>query len=134
MHDGLVAHVLDMLADWGGVSARRMFSGYGLYRHGAIFGLIIRDTLYLRVDDRNRPDFVAAGSRPFRYRRGPAKEVEIRGYMECPPDVLEDVEEMIRWATASLATTPARSRKSPGAPAPRPRAKARRKKQTDLAR
>ncbi len=72
---GLVAHILDLLADWGGVSARRMFSGHGLYRHGTIFGLMIRDTLYLRVDGRNRPDFLAAGSRPFSYRRGPSKEV-----------------------------------------------------------
>ncbi|HKF73671.1 MAG TPA: TfoX/Sxy family protein [Stellaceae bacterium] len=70
MDDGLVAHVLDMLRDWGGVSARRMFSGYGLFRQGAMFGLIARDTLYLRVDDRNRPEFAAAGSRVFSYRRG----------------------------------------------------------------
>ncbi len=104
MKDGFVAYVLELLADWGGVSARRMFSGHGLYRHGAIFGLIIRDALYLRVDDRTRPDFIAAGSRPFRYRRGPQKEVEIRGYMECPPDVLEDTAEMVCWATAALAT------------------------------
>ena len=117
MHDGLVAHVLDLLADWGGVSTRRMFSGYGLYRSGAIFGLIIRDTLYLRVDDRNRPEFVAAGSRPFRYSRGPsengpAREVEIPGYMECPPDVLEDAADMICWATAALAAAAAAKRKS----------------------
>jgi DNA transformation protein len=104
MHDGLVAHILDLLADWGGVSARRMFSGYGLYRHGAIFGLIIRDTLYLRVDERTRPDFLAAGSRPFSYRRGPSKQVEIRSYMECPPDLLEDADELARWATSALAT------------------------------
>ncbi len=115
MHDGLAAHILDLLADWGGVSARRMFSGYGLYRHGAIFGLIIRDTLYLRVDERTRPEFVAAGSRPFSYSRGSSKgtskQVEIRSYMECPPDLLEDAEELVRWATAALAT--ARTVKSP---------------------
>ncbi|HTY68011.1 MAG TPA: TfoX/Sxy family protein [Alphaproteobacteria bacterium] len=103
MQDGFVAHVLDLLGDWGGVSARRMFRSYGLYRQGAMFGLISRDTLYLRVDDRNRPDFTAAGSRPFRYMRGPKREVEIPGYMECPPDILEDAEEMVRWATAALA-------------------------------
>jgi DNA transformation protein and related proteins len=103
LHDGLVAHILDMLGDWGGVSARRMFSGYGLFRQGAMFGLISGDTLYLRVDGRNRPDFVAAGSRVFRYRRAPAREIEIRGYMECPPDILEDAEAMLRWANASAA-------------------------------
>jgi DNA transformation protein and related proteins len=103
MHDGFVAHVLDLLAGWGGVSARRMFSGYGLYRQGAIFGLVIRDALYLRVDDRNRPDFLAAGSRPFSYNRGPSRTVEIRGYMECPPEVLEDADDMARWANAALS-------------------------------
>jgi DNA transformation protein len=115
--DGLVAHVLDMLRDWGGVGARRMFSGYGLFRQGAMFGLISRDTLYLRIDARNRADFVAAGSRVFTYRRE-GREVELRGYMECPPDVLEDPEEMIRWATAAAAAalgalteTPVRKRR-----------------------
>jgi DNA transformation protein len=98
--DGLVAHVLDMLRDWGGVSARRMFSGYGLFRAGAMFGLIARDAFYLRVDDRNRADFAAAGSRVFTYRRE-GREVELRGYMECPPNILEDPEEMIRWAKAA---------------------------------
>ena len=102
MRDGLVAHILDMLRDWGGVSARRMFSGYGLFRQGAMFGLIARDTFYLRVDARNRPDFAAAGSRVFSYRRE-TREVELRGYMECPPDILEDTEEMIRWARAAAS-------------------------------
>jgi DNA transformation protein len=118
--DGLVAHIMDMLRDWGGVSARRMFSGYGLFRQGAMFGLIARDTFYLRVDDRNRPDFAAAGSRVFTYRRE-GREVELRGYMECPPDILEDPEEMLRWAKAAasaaltaLAEKPVRKRQSAG--------------------
>ncbi len=118
--DGLVAHILDMLGDWGGISARRMFSGYGLFRGGAMFGLIARDTFYLRVDDRNRADFTAAGSRVFAYRRE-AREVELRGYMECPPDILEDAEEMLRWAKAAaaaalatLAEKPPRKRRSAG--------------------
>jgi DNA transformation protein len=112
-HDGLVAHVLDMLRDWGGVAARRMFSGHGLFRQGAMFALISRDTLYLRVDDRNRPDFAASGSRVFAYRRE-GREVELRGYMECPPDILEDDEEMLRWAKLALsAALAAMSEKPP---------------------
>jgi len=123
LRDGLVAHILDMLQDFGGISARRMFSGYGLFRQGAMFGLISRDTLYLRVDDRNRPDFIAAGSRVFRYSRGPTREIEIRGYMECPPDILEDTEAMLHWAkaaaSAALAAKPAKpkaKRRRPGKP------------------
>jgi DNA transformation protein len=120
MDDGLVAHILDMLRDWGGVSARRMFSGYGLFRQGAMFGLIARDTFYLRVDDRTRPNFTAVGSRAFAYRRE-ARKVELRGYMECPPDILEDPEEMLRWAKAAawaalgaLTEKPVRKRQSAG--------------------
>jgi DNA transformation protein and related proteins len=123
-HDGFVAHVLDLLGDWGGVSTRRMFRSYGLHRSGAMFGLISRDTLYLRVDDRNRPDFVAAGSRAFRYTRGPTRQVEIPGYMECPPDILEDAEEMVRWATAALAAAAA-AKSTHAKPKSRKRAKAR---------
>ena len=112
--DGLVAHILDMLGDWGGVSARRMFSGYGIFRQGAMFGLIARDTFYLRVDDRNRQHFAAAGSRVFTYRRE-AREVELRGYMECPPEILEDAEEMLRWAKAAAsAALAALTEKPPG--------------------
>lgn len=125
--DGLVAHILDMLGDWGGVSARRMFSGYGLFRQGAMFGLIARDTFYLRVDDRNRQDFTAAGSRVFTYRRE-AREVELRGYMECPPDILEDPEEMIRWAKSGAAAALAALAEKPPSkrrPAPKRSAKSR---------
>ena len=120
LHDGLVAHILDMLGDFGGISARRMFSGYGLFRQGAMFGLISRDTLYLRVDDRTRPVFLAAGSRVFRYSRGPTREIEIRGYMECPPDVLEDAEEMLRWAKAAASAALAAKPAKPIAKRPRP--------------
>ena len=123
MADGFVAHVLDLLGDWGGVSTRRMFRSYGVYRNGAMFGLISRDTLYLRVDDRNRPEFVAAGSRPFSYMRSPTREVEIPGYMECPPDVLEDAEDMIRWASAALAAAQSAKIKSAKAKSTKARGK-----------
>ena len=103
MQEGLVAHILDMLRDLPGVAARRMFGGHGLYCQGAMFGLIAGDTLYLRVDEGNRADFLAAGSRSFRYRRGKAGEVEISGYMECPPEILEEGEAMVGWARRSVA-------------------------------
>jgi DNA transformation protein len=125
MHDGFVAHVLDLLGDWGGVSTRRMFRSFGLYRGGVMFGLISRDTLYLRVDDRSRPEFLAAGSRPFSYRRSPTREIEIRGYMECPPDVLENGEDMVRWATQALAAAAAAKSASTKKSRPKPKRRTR---------
>jgi DNA transformation protein and related proteins len=108
-----VSHVLDLLAGWGGVSARRMFSGYGLFRSGLMLGLIADDTLYFKVDSRNRGAFEAAGMRPFVYSRK-SKTVAL-SYWEAPSELFDDAEEMIRWARQALDAATA-SRQKPGRP------------------
>jgi len=110
--DEFLAYVLDQLSGWGGVTARRMFGGAGLYRDGRMFGLLADDTAYLKVDDSNRAEYLTAGSSPFRpYPDKP----ETMSYYEVPPDVLDQPEEMVRWARSSLAiqagTRKARRRK-----------------------
>ena len=94
----LVAHILDLLSGWGGVTARRQFSGYGFYRGGAMLALITgADVLYFRTDARNRPDFEDAGSKPFTY-EGAAGRIVTLPYWEAPPALFDDAEEMTRWA------------------------------------
>jgi DNA transformation protein len=95
-----VAHVLDLMSDWGGVSARRLFGGYGLYRQGVMFGLVAYDALYFRVDARNRPEFEAAGMRPFVY-DGKGTSIEMP-YWEAPSELFDDSESMTRWAQCAL--------------------------------
>jgi len=98
--DEFVEYVLDQLSRWGGVTSRKMFGGAGLYRDGKMFGLIADDAAYLKVDDSNRKDFVEAGSSPFK--PYPDKPMTM-SYFEVPPDVLDDPEELMRWAERSLA-------------------------------
>ena len=95
-----LAYILDQLSSWGGVTARKMFGGAGLYRDGKMFGLVADDVAYLKVDDSNRGDFEAVGSSPFR--PYPDKPTSM-SYFEVPPDVLERPEELIEWAQRSLA-------------------------------
>jgi DNA transformation protein and related proteins len=95
-----VAHVLDLLAGWGGVSARRMFSGFGLFRSGVMFALIAHDTLYLKTDERNRGAFEAAGTRPFVYSR--KSEQIALSYWEAPAELFDEPEDMIAWARRAL--------------------------------
>lgn len=91
--------VLDQLAPWGGVGARRMFGGAGLYRDGCMFGLIADDTAYLKVDDSNRDQFVRAGCGPF----VPYPEkTTVMPYYEVPARVLEDAQVLAAWAAQSL--------------------------------
>ena len=91
-----VAHVVDLLYRWAPVSVRRMFSGVGLFRGGVIFALVLRDTVHFRVDDGNRADYEAAGMEPFSYSRS-GRTVSI-AYYEVPPDILDEGEDLTRWA------------------------------------
>jgi DNA transformation protein and related proteins len=97
--DAFSAFVVDQLADLGEISTRKMFGGVGLYLHGIFFGLIARDGLYLKVDDENRRDFEAAGSRPFRPYPDRAGTIK---YYDVPLSVLESAPDLVRWARRSV--------------------------------
>jgi DNA transformation protein len=111
-----VATVLDLLSRWGGVSARRMFGGYGIYRQGLMFALVADDVLYLKVDDRNRPSYQAAGMGPFTY-DGKSKTVTLP-YWEAPSELFDDDDAMIEWAKSAFgAALRAHKPKKPARPA-----------------
>ena len=93
-------YVLDLYREWGGVTARRMFGGAGLYRDGKMFGLIAADVLYLKVDDTNRARFESAGAGPFK----PWDDKPmVMSYYEVPADLMEDAEMLVEWSAQSLA-------------------------------
>lgn len=92
-------YVMDLFHDWGGVTARKMFGGAGLYRDGKMFGLIADDVFYLKVDDTNRRKYIESGSAPFA--PYPDKST-IMSYYEVPPDILETPAQITDWAKKSL--------------------------------
>jgi len=100
--DEFVDFVVDQLSGWGEVSVRKMFGGAGLYCEGVFFGLIADDVAYLKVDDTNREDFVRAGSSPFNPYPDKAKTT-VMSYYDIPVDVLENRDELAKWAQRSLA-------------------------------
>lgn len=92
----------DLLAPFGAVTIRRMFSGFGISVDGVNFALALRETLYLRVDERNRAAFEAEGSQPFVYSTK-AKTVTVASYWRLPDRLLDDSDELAEWARAALA-------------------------------
>ena len=106
--DEFLEYVLDLLSSWGGVTARKMFGGAGLYRDGKMFGLIADDVVYLKVDDTNRAEFEAAGCGPFKPYPDQATTMS---YYEAPPDVLEMPDLLIEWSERSLAIQLKKNRK-----------------------
>jgi DNA transformation protein len=81
----------------GRVSAKGMFSGWGFFRDGRMFGLVVDDRLYLKTDATNRPAFEAEGLEPFTYLAKSKKRVSL-GYYEVPPAALDDAAELRPWA------------------------------------
>jgi DNA transformation protein len=92
----------DQLRGLGRITTRRMFSGAGLYCDGVIFALILRDTLYFKVDDGNRHTYEAEGLGPFTYEaRG--KTVRVGAYWQIPERLFDEPDEMLDWARGALA-------------------------------
>ena len=92
----------DLFADFGPVTIRKMFSGYGISADGINFALSLRAGLFFRADEVTIPDFEAEGSKPFQYSTR-AKTVLVNSYWELPARLFDDSEEFVQWARAALA-------------------------------
>jgi DNA transformation protein len=75
-----------------------MFGGIGLYSDACFFALIDDDVLFFKVDDSNRDDYVSRGMKAFM----PFPGQSSLGYFQVPPDVIEEAEELTRWARHSV--------------------------------
>jgi DNA transformation protein len=120
--DDYLQFVLGQLAGLEHVAWRRMFGGIGLYYQDRFFAIITADTVYFKVGDANRSDYVSRGMpqfRPYPDQSPPNDPNTPRGsmsYYELPPDVLEDPEECATWARRSVAVAVASSRANNGTP------------------
>jgi DNA transformation protein len=96
--------LIDLFADFGPVTIRRMFSGFGISADGINFALALRAGLYFRADEQTIPQFEAEGSTPFQYQqRTTAKTVTVNSYWQLPARLFDDSEELAAWAKVALA-------------------------------
>ena len=94
--------LIDLFSDFGPVTIRRMFSGFGISADGTNFALALRSGLYFRADAQTIPRFEAEGSKPFQYQTR-TKTVTVASYWELPARLFDDPEELTGWARAALA-------------------------------
>jgi DNA transformation protein len=108
--------LIDLFSDFGPVTIRPMFSGFGISADGVNFALALRAGLYFRADEVTIPQFEAEGSKPFQYQTR-AKTVMVNSYWQLPARLFDDTEELSEWARAALAAARrAAMRKRPKAP------------------
>jgi DNA transformation protein len=91
----------DLFADFGPVTIRPMFSGFGISVDGVNFAMALRAGLYFRADEATIPQFEAEGSKPFQYQTR-AKSVTVNSYWQLPARLFDDTEELSQWARAAL--------------------------------
>jgi len=94
--------LIDLFADFGPVTIRRMFSGFGISADGINFALALRGGLYLRADEQSIPRFEAEGVKPFQYQTR-TKIVTVGSYWQMPERLYDDPEALTEWARAALA-------------------------------
>jgi DNA transformation protein len=94
--------LIDLFADFGPVTIRRMFSGFGISADGTNFALALRGGLYLRADEQTIARFESEGSKPFQYQTR-TKTVTVGSYWQLPERLYDDPEELTGWARAALA-------------------------------
>jgi DNA transformation protein len=99
--DGFKSFVLDQLEELGDVTPRSMFGGVGLYHRGVFFGLLARDTLYLKVGAGSLADYERAGMKPFR--PYPGRQTGTTRYYSVPLEVLESPIDLAAWARKAIA-------------------------------
>jgi DNA transformation protein len=107
--------LIDLFSEFGPVTIRPMFSGFGISAGGTNFALALRAGLYFRADEATIPQFEAEGATPFQYQTR-AKTVTVGSYWQLPARLFDDPEELAGWARAALAAAQrAAARKRPKA-------------------
>jgi len=100
---GFTDYVLELLTSLGGVSARRMFGGAGLFRDGVMFALLDDDVIYVRVNDALQADLQAQGSIPWVYSMKRDGGLQVADYWRMPETATDDPEEASAIAKRAYA-------------------------------
>jgi DNA transformation protein len=70
------------------VQGKRMFGGYGLFVDKLMFGLVADNSLYLKVDEASKTDFLKLDLQPFTYVKN-NKPMQM-SYYQAPEEIYED--------------------------------------------
>src|SRR5437867_1162582 len=92
--------VMDQLATVPELRLKAMFGGYGLYQADQFFAILMAGRLYFKTDDASRAVYLKRHMSPFIYEK--AKQTMRMRYYEVPPDVLENRQELVRWASRAI--------------------------------
>ncbi|HVU08656.1 MAG TPA: TfoX/Sxy family protein [Verrucomicrobiae bacterium] len=101
MRDGSFKEfVFDQLSALPELRTRAMFGAHGIYSGEHFFGILDQGRLFFKTDAQSQADYMSRGMSPIAY-ESKGSTVTMNFY-EVPPDVLENVSELIVWARKAV--------------------------------
>lgn len=107
-------HLIDLFSEFGPISLRKMFSGFGITADGVNFAMALRAGIIFRVDELTIPRYDAEGARPFQYDTR-NKTVVVNSYRHLPERLYDDPEELAEWAREAVGAAKRAAAKKSGA-------------------
>jgi DNA transformation protein len=100
--DSFAEFLREQLTPLGRITMRRMFGKTGVFCDALMLAMVRDNTLYFRVDDRNREIFREAEAfPPLNYaKRGDLIDL---AFWRAPERLFEEPDELVTWARAALA-------------------------------
>jgi DNA transformation protein len=86
--------VLDQLADLRDITCHAMFGGYGMYRAGALFGIVHQGRLCFKAGEYTAVRYRSMGMKPFK----PNRRQTLKSYYEVPAEIVESPEHFVNWS------------------------------------
>ncbi|TCU20585.1 TfoX/Sxy family protein [Rhizobium sullae] len=99
----------------GPIAVQRYFAGASLRADGVQFGFVMKGVLYLKANEASRCAFEQHGCAPFSY-AGASGQVTVAAYYEAPGEILDDPEELSRWAANALRAARSASKQKRAVP------------------
>ncbi len=94
--------LMEELSSVGSVTSRRFFGGWQLRSEDEQFAIIMKGTLFFKVEGALREELEAIGSRPFSYTKS-GQLVSVKKYMSAPEETLDDLNLLRDWARRVIA-------------------------------
>ncbi len=107
-------HLIDLFSEFGPISLRKMFSGFGITADGVNFAMALRAGIIFRVDELTIPRYDAEGAKSFQYDTR-NKTVVVNSYRHLPERLYDDPEELAEWAREAVGAAKRAAAKKSGA-------------------
>lgn len=104
--------LIDLFSQFGPITLKRMFSGYGIVADGVNFAMSLRAGIILRVDEHTVGRFEAEGAKPFQYQTK-SRTVVVNSYRHLPERLYDDPDELAVWAGEAVGAARRAKAKKP---------------------